>query len=84
MEPAAAAAGSIGIPPLNLSQGPSMATAQSDGSQTGTNSVHSGTGDFVFKGTGRQMPNPSFADVSPFLITLGLGGAAWLIAKRFL
>lgn len=84
MDPASAAAGSIGIPPLNLSQGPATAMGHADGRVESQNRVTSGTGDFVFKGTGRQTPGIKFEDMSPLLLVAGLGGVAWLIAKRFL
>lgn len=78
MDPASTAAGSIGIPPLNLSQGPSTALAETEGQNT----VNSYTGDFTFKGTGRGGDGLTFGDTMPLLAVLGLGGAVWLIAKR--
>lgn len=79
MNPASGAAGSIGIPPLNLSQGPSTALAQSDGE----NSIGSHTGDFVFKGKGRAGEGLSLSNMTPLLALAGIGGAVWLIYKKF-
>lgn len=79
MDPASAAAGSIGIPPLNLSQGPSMATSETTGTAAGTGT----TGDFVFKGSGRGGDGLTTSNATPLLILVGLGGLAWLAVKRF-
>lgn len=78
MDPASLAAGSVGIPPLNLDQGPSMAMGESDG----TNSITPNTGDFTFKGKGRGGAGLSFENIAPLLAIAALGGAAWLIVSR--
>lgn len=79
MDPASAAAGSIGIPPLNLSQGPSTALAETQGNAAANGT----TGDFVFKGSGRGGDGLNTENIFPLLLIAGLGGAAWLIYKRF-
>lgn len=78
MDPASAAAGSIGIPPISLSAGPSAA----DSVATGTSDGSALTGDFVFKGEGRAGGGATLENVTPILALIGLGGAIWLIAKR--
>lgn len=78
MNPAAGTAGSIGIPPLNLDQGPSTAIAESDGQNT----IDATTGDFVFKGSGRGGDGLTTGNMTPLLVLAGIGGALWLIAKR--
>ena len=78
MDPASAAAGSIGIPPISLSAGPSNAESLATGTSNGTGT----TGDFVFKGSGRAGGGATLENVTPILALIGVGGAIWLIAKR--
>jgi hypothetical protein len=72
----------MGIPPLNLSQGPSTALATSDGTQTGSNSGTATSGDFVFKGAQAGTLRGMIAGLSPVALIALAGGAAWLIYKR--
>ena len=83
MNPAAGGAASIGIPPLNLSQGPSTALATSDGTQTGQNSGTATNGDFVFKGNSAGSLGATMTGLSPVLIMAALGVAGWIAIKRF-
>lgn len=72
---------SMGIPPLNLDQGPSTAIATSSGEQTGTNTGHASSGDFVFKGT---QSKDALGGVGAYIPYILIGGAAWLIIRRFM
>jgi hypothetical protein len=72
----------MGIPPLNLSQGPSTTLATSDGTQTGSNSGTATSGDFVFKGSQAGTLGAMLAGLSPVVLIGLAGGAAWLIFKR--
>ena len=83
MGPAGDMAGSIGIPPLNLSQGPSTALATSDGTQTGQNSGTATNGDFVFKGNSAGSLGATMTGLSPVLIIAALGVVGWIAINRF-
>lgn len=79
MMPAAGPAASIGIPPLNLSQGPTTLVTPSDGTQTGQNSGTASSGDFVFKG---NPPTSTMASLTPVIVVALIGGAAWFLSSR--
>lgn len=82
MDPASAMAGSIGIPPLNLSQGPTTLLTPSDGTQTSTNTGFASSGDFVFKGNQAGSAGASIAGLTPLLVIAGLGGVLWIAFNR--
>ena len=69
---------SVGIPPLNLSQGPSTSLSTSDGTQTGSNSGVATSGEFVFKGTGSSAP----VNLWPVALVAGAGGLVWLFIRN--